>query len=119
MARKAERYVEMRDGGNDPVGSFGARRISQELRDWVSTEAKRTNRTQRQVMEDALESFIKHRKVSGPYKYENLPRNSGGTFRMFIRLDLLYEALELVKEDRIFNGDLVNAAIKFERAKSC
>lgn len=116
--QKAERYVEMRGGGTDPVGSFGARRISSELRQWIAAEAARTGRTQRKVVEDAIESFIRHRKgIKGRYDYENLPKNSGGTFRMFIRLDLLYEALEVIRNDGIFNGDLVNAAIKHEIAK--
>lgn len=112
------RYVEIRNNGTDPVGSLGARRISQEIRNWIASEARRSKRTQRAVIEDCLEAFIRHReRHTGRYPYENLPRDSGTTFRAFIRLDLLQNVLDIIQRDGIFNGDFVNAAIKFDMDK--
>lgn len=118
MKRISNRYVEARQNGTDTVGSLSARRIPKELRDWIDEEAKRTNRTQRAIMEDVLEAFVKHRKsYDGRYNYENLPRHQGKIFRMYIRLDLLEEVFEIVERDEVYNGDVVTAAIRFELQK--
>lgn len=118
MTKTRGRSVQYRHDGTEAVGSFGARRISDEVRDWIASEAKRTNRTQRALMEDVLESFIKHRKgLEERYHYEVAPLNAGRPFRMYIRLDLLEEITAVIEEDGIFNGDLVLAAIKYEQGK--
>lgn len=116
MSSGKERYVEFRGGGSDPVGSFSARRIPQELRDWIADESSRTGRKQRYIIEDIFDTFIKHRKSHNDcFHYECLPRNNGKTFRMFIHIDLVNESLRIIERDKIFNGDFVNAAIKHYR----
>lgn len=118
MNKTSSRYVEVRRDGTDTVGSLSARRIPKELRCWLEEEADRTKRTQRAIMEDVLEAFIRHRnRMSDRYPYENLPRHEGKIFRMYIRLDLLNEFFDVVERDRVFNGDVVTAAIRFELSK--
>lgn len=117
MRKRAEkRYVEQR--GEDIVGSIGARRIPPEKIGWIASEAKRTGRTQRAIIEDMIESFLRHRKnLPGGFSYTVLPKHTGKMLRVFLRADLLYDALEVIDRDGICNGDLINAAIDFEMAK--
>lgn len=118
MAKRQARLAMTLHDGTDPVGSLAARRIRPEYREWLPQEASRSGRSQRAVMEDIIESFIKYRNGLGQrYPYENLPRHSGRTFRMYIRLDLLDEVCKIVNEDEIYNGDFVNAAFQYEMNK--
>jgi hypothetical protein len=118
MSKREKRYVEQR--GEDIVGSIGARRIPPDKIEWIASEAKRTGRTQRALIEDIIESFLKHRKgLKDRFSYTVLPKHTGKIFRVFLRADLLYDALEAIEEDGICNGDFINAAIDYEIAKGC